>query len=275
MKIPTHLLRRNLGGAAFTLIELLVVIAIIGILASMLLPALSQAKAKAKGTQDISNFKQLQLGVTLYVSDYADSFPRNMNPPGMAGAYRDPNAWMGATEYSGSGVPAYPNRDFPITNGTLYRYAEAPSLFRCPAQKPEKGSAGTHGSPDTTYTVCMNSYLGDNSPNTSTEPKMDGLKSPANVFVFVDMKWASHCPIIVTPTDTFWGKYPGARHNTSGLFSFADGRVVMEKWQGSFLFQNEAGLTPSSPNHYGGAGDIPLMTAADANDLIKLGRWSR
>ena len=275
MKIPTHLLRRNLGGAAFTLIELLVVIAIIGILASMLLPALASAKAKAKGTQCVSNFKQLQLGVTLYAGDYADGFPKNINPLNGAG-YRDPGAWMGATEYSGSGVPAYPNRDFPITNGTLYRYAEAPSLFRCPAQKPEVPSPAYHGSPDTTYTVCMNGNLGDPGVVVPSVAKTDHLSSPANVFVFVDMKWASHCDLFVTPADTFWNKYPGARHANSGVFSFADGRVVTEKWQGSFLYQNGAGLLSTSGNHYGDPlADPPLMTAADANDLIKVKGWLR
>lgn len=69
-----RLIRSN-RSKAFTLIELLVVIAIIAILAAILFPVFAQAKLAAKKASDLSNVKQLSLGVLMYGTDVDDTYP--------------------------------------------------------------------------------------------------------------------------------------------------------------------------------------------------------
>ncbi len=92
----------------FTLLELLVVVAVIGLLAAILLPALSLARAKALGSQCQSNLRQIGLGLHLYVDDFG-VYPaaREANSPRvrwqntmgglMGGSVRDPSRESDAT----------------------------------------------------------------------------------------------------------------------------------------------------------------------------------
>jgi prepilin-type N-terminal cleavage/methylation domain-containing protein len=131
----------------FTLIELLVVIAIIAILAAMLLPALSQAKAKAYRIQCTNNQRQIGITFHLYAEDSADNFP-------IYDGWAASGGMRPAVPYTGGGAGSFGGQEYE-TNRPLNLYAKSLDIFRCPA---DKGDA-LNPTPKSCWEGWGNSYL--------------------------------------------------------------------------------------------------------------------
>lgn len=112
---------------AFTLIELLVVIAIIAILAAILFPVFAQAKAAAKRTQDLSNIKNITLGVVMYTGDNDDCLPATRT------VVNDFDWWGPNTlTWKDAALPYIKNGGRPAGNGLFYGKPGNGGIFQSP-----------------------------------------------------------------------------------------------------------------------------------------------
>jgi prepilin-type N-terminal cleavage/methylation domain-containing protein/prepilin-type processing-associated H-X9-DG protein len=233
---------------AFTLIELLVVIAIIAILAAMLLPALSKAKAKAQGIQCISNLRQLTIAWIMYAQDFGEKLPLNMGIGNIATSMTDPNInngnWVHGVIGTTYGTPTSQTDPNLVKAGSLYTYAKNVAVYKCVADISTVNVGGV--ATPVSRSISMNGWL-NGSPWNAVDilyKKSTDITRPApvNTWVFIDENPSTiNDGYMVCDPENATGfiDLPAHYHNNAGGLSYADGHAEIHKWTDPVILKNQ------------------------------------
>lgn len=230
----------------FTLIELLVVIAIIAILAALLLPALSRAKAKAYQAQCMSNLRQLAITWQLYTDDNNGNFVPNGYFNNAANRPVNP-LWVMGDEHI---FPtAFTNTSFLIDPryALFASYLQSLDVYKCPADHTTVPVNGQDQRRIRDYS--LNAYFNwiiandqvDN-PSYYNFTSMSDMApyDASQLYTFVDTEPNSVCfsafVLFMADTGFYWHR-PSIEHNNGGVLAFADAHVEAHRWTDPTTFQ--------------------------------------
>ncbi len=219
---------------AFTLIELLVVIAIIAILAAMLLPSLSKAKASAQATACSGNIKQLVVAWLVYSDENGGALVNNSSTADTR-TYR--LSWVNNIQDWGMSVvntnPTFivSGKLAPLVNNNL-------GVYKCPSDLVPAQNGPRLRS------ISLNAMVGDPlidpnrfNPTWVQFKKISQFPRPSEFYVFIE----EHPDTIndgyfMNRWDEIkWGNLPASYHNGAANLSWADGHVERHRWHANTI----------------------------------------
>jgi prepilin-type N-terminal cleavage/methylation domain-containing protein/prepilin-type processing-associated H-X9-DG protein len=251
--------------SGFTLVELLVVMAIIGILAGLILPVLSQSKAKARGLFCQNNNRQLMAGWLMYADDHAQKLAYNL----AGAAARSKVNWVAGVlnwELSNDNTNVTD-----LTEAALGSYvAKVSTIYRCPSDSVVSPLQRAAGWPCRTRSYSMNASVGDagelsssgvntNNPGYMQFFKLTSIPAPARIFVFLDEHPDSIKDGYFVNRSYYpeWIRLPASWHNGGAAFSFADGHSETYLWK----------CASTKPSSQPDAAGLPIDVSDDPRDF--------
>ncbi len=232
------------ASGGFTLTELLVVIAIIAILAALLLPALSKAKAKGQGIHCLNNLRQLDLGWIMYAFDNRDILPGDHWQDEQNHVRNDGNWITGWLTPEGEAPNNTDNTNTVFLLDPAYSqvgpYVRAAGVYKCVADQSKAIINGRELS--RVRSMSMNCWMGPNTPawNNANPPYHVFAKSteilrpgPSDAIVFIDERSDSiddgyfAIDMVVAQLPNL----PAGYHNGASGITFADGHAEIHKWR--------------------------------------------
>jgi len=234
-------IHHSINPAAFTLIELLVVMAIIGILAALLLPALSRSKATAKRINCLSNLHQMVIAAGVYVDDNEGFYPVAYQTGTIDG--KGASVAWDLTTIAGNPPTVIP--------GLLWQSQGNKQIQQCPSFT---GGANWLVDPYTGYNY-NTSYIGHGQNESIPDPaKASAVQHPVKTLLFGDGQYAAgankfmRAPWANPGDDGFRGRWSGTqgfRHQNRSNAAFCDGHA--ESLRERFV-DNEDGAANVAPN---------------------------